>query len=144
MKLLATIVLLIVTAEAARCRLKCAAPFIKNKEECTCQCENKCETYQVQNQTTCACEDKSCPPCEPFKGWDGPQEYFVQNPQPSCQCFPGEGYEPCDPFYGKYARFGLFNNTDGKPCQCESICREFENAPSICPCDGLGITFKGD
>ena len=33
MKLLTIVLLLIVTTEAARCKLKCDAPFIKNKEE---------------------------------------------------------------------------------------------------------------
>ena len=116
MKLLTIVLLLIVTTEAARCKLKCDAPFIKNKEECQCQCESKCETHQVQNEKTCACEEKPCPPCKPWDEWDAPLGYFVQDPQPSCQCFPAEGFEPCDPFYGKYVLLGLFNNTDGKPC----------------------------
>ena len=110
---IATTLALFVAAEAARCRTKCDDPFKLNKDACKCECASGCEAYQTQNGDNCACEDKPCETaCAPGEGGTATAADFAQAAQPSCECSPADGKDPCDAIYG-----GLWTTqADGTAC----------------------------
>ena len=110
---IATTLALFVAAEAKKCRTKCDDPFTLNKDACKCECASECESYQTQNGDTCACEDKPCETaCAPGEGGTATAADFAQSAQPSCECSPADGKDPCDAIYG-----GLWTTqADGTAC----------------------------
>ena len=109
---IATSFALFVAAEAARCRINCDSPFVKNSDECKCECPNACQEYQTQNGDTCACEDKPCTPCAPMGDGTATAADFKQSAQPDCTCSPADGKTQCDAIYG-----GMWTTAeDGTEC----------------------------
>ena len=109
---IATAFALFVAAEAAKCREKCSDPFKLNKDACKCECKSGCEEWQNQSDADCSCADKPCPEaCAPGEGGTATAADFVQAAQPSCECTPADGKDPCDAIYG-----GKFTQADGTAC----------------------------
>ena len=109
---IATSLALFVAAEAARCRIKCDSPFVKNNDECKCECGSSCLDYQTQNADDCSCTDKPCTPCEPMGEGTATAADFQQSAQPECTCAPAEGKNQCDAIYG-----GMWTtDADGADC----------------------------
>ena len=113
MKTVAQLLMMVAVSEAARCRIKCEDPKIKNSDECKCECPaSTCEEWQTQNEQSCGCEDKPCTPCAPGEGGDATADDFKQAAQPTCECRPADGMDPCDAKYG-----GFFDkNAAGEAC----------------------------
>ena len=98
---IATAFALITAAEAAKCRLKCSDPFKVDKDICECLCKSGCEEWQEQNGDDCSCADKPCAEaCKAGEGGTATAADFVQAAQPSCECTPADGKDPCDAIYG--------------------------------------------
>ena len=98
---IATAFALITAAEAAKCRLKCSDPFKVDKDICECLCKSGCEEWQEQNGDDCSCADKPCAEaCAAGEGGTATAADFVQAAQPSCECSPADGKDPCDAIYG--------------------------------------------
>ena len=101
MRIATAFALFFAATEAKKCREKCSDPFELNKDACKCECKAACESYQTQNENDCSCADNPCPEaCAPGEGGTATAADFVQAAQPSCECSPADGKDPCDAIYG--------------------------------------------
>ena len=101
MRIATAFALFFAAAEAKKCREKCSDPFELNKDACKCECKAACESYHTQNENDCSCTDNPCPEaCAPGEGGTATAADFVQAAQPSCECSPADGKDPCDAIYG--------------------------------------------
>merc|ERR1712110_908192 len=108
-----TVLIALLGTASAKCSIKCSAPFVKNKETCTCDCNATCnDEIEILDAAACICNAKTCETaCAPGDGGNATEADFTQSAFPECVCAAVSGADPCDAKYG-----GIFKKADGSDC----------------------------